>query len=788
MRTRSLETRQVVAAPVINAEVLEADGASLLLRTVALKIGRATPDSLEPLERTFLGETEGRLRIDALSDHVIRVRYAEGGDVPENKTPMVAGELGAPSRSDIDLSEAKAVAPGETTAVYVGVAGGGEVSLSTGALTVTVFLAPFRLEVRDLQGRKICGMGGPEKNHFRNWDSYSTGIARTTEDEAPVAVQNFDLAYDECIYGLGERFIKINKVGQTIDLNMMEALGTTTPRAYKNVPFFVSNKGYGVYFNHSCLMTCWVGSMAATDVQVAAEDDFLDCYVITGSIKEVLARYTDITGKGALPPKWSFGFWQSKISYSSAEETLEIARTLRERGIPCDVIHLDTHWFKEDWYCDLEFAQDRFPDPEALIEDLAKLGIKVSLWQLPYIPEGSKLFDDLKAVGGFVKRADGETYDIGYCQTPGFKGVVGVIDFTNPAARRVYGDALRRLFRLGAKAIKTDFGEFAPLDGVYHDGTSGHRMHNLYPLLYNSVVWPLTKEETGDGIVWARSAWAGNQRYPVHWGGDNSPNFPNMCPEMEGGLSFGLSGFQFWSQDIGGFMGFSSDQLLVRWMQWGMFMSHCRIHGFGDREIYKFAPETERICREYVRLRYRLLPYIYGSAMKCVEESLPMLRALVIEYQDDPNVWSLGDEYLFGDSLLVAPVFTEDGRRRVYLPEGVWTDWWSKERIAGPRWMDVDADIETIPLYIREGGIIPMGPVMNYVDEVRTEKIDLFVSPFETEGHNTFRVPVNDELVDVNYAAVAGEHTVSIGRSAVAFQVHVLGQKNVSVTTRRTET
>jgi alpha-D-xyloside xylohydrolase len=765
MRTRALETKAVVRAAVVSAEVIEVAGSSLVLKTSAPKTRRDDPFSWQA---SFLGQVEGRVRIDVLADNLVRFRYAEGDCVPENRTPMVVGEFTGPSHFQIEGSASPASAREG-------------IRITTAALDILISLNPYRIQISDRGGHKICGIGGPEKNHFARWDSYNTGIAYAVPDESPMATESFDLAHDECIYGLGERFIKLNKVGQTIDLNMTESLGTITPRSYKNVPFFVSNKGYGVYFNHSSLMTYWVGSMTATDVQVAVEDDFLDYYVMTGSIKDVLARYTDITGKGALPPKWSFGFWQSKISYSSAQETLEIARTLRERGIPCDVIHLDTHWFKADWYCDLEFATNRFPDPKSYMEEMAKLGFKISLWQLPYIPEGSKLFDDLKAVGGFVRRADGEIYDIGFCQTPGFSGVVGVIDFTNPEAARVYGDALRRLFRLGAKVIKTDFGEFAPLDGVYHDGTPGHRAHNLYPLLYNRVVWPLTKEETGDGIVWARSAWAGNQRYPVHWGGDSSPNFFNICPQLESGLSFGLSGFQFWSQDVGGFMGLTNDELLIRWMQFGVFNSHVRIHGAGNREIYKFQPETERICRDYIRLRYRLLPYIYGSAMKCVEESLPMLRALVVEYQDDPNVWNLGDEYLFGDSLLVAPIFTEEGRRRVYLPEGVWTDWWSKRRIAGPCWIDVAADIETLPLYVREGGIISMGPVMNYVDEVPTDQIELLVSPFEGDGRSAFRVPVNDELVDVEYVASSGRHTVSISDTAVAFQVHSLGEQDINV-------
>ncbi len=224
------------------------------------------------------------------------------------------------------------------------------------------------------------------------------------------------------------------------------------------------------------------------------------------------------------------------------------------------------------------------------------------------------------------------------------------------------------------KVIKTDFGEAAPLDGVYYDGTPGSHMHNLYPLLYNKAVFEVTREETGAGVVWARSAWAGSQRYPLHWGGDSSPNYANMLPQLEGGLSFGLSGFQFWSQDIGGFHGAIEEKLLIRWMQIGLFNSHSRIHGFGDRELYKFGPETQRICGDYLRLRYRLLPYIYGSARQCVESSLPMTRPLVVEYQHDPTVWNMSDEYLFGDSLLVAPIFSEAPLRQVYLPEGMWTD------------------------------------------------------------------------------------------------------------------
>jgi alpha-D-xyloside xylohydrolase len=792
MNTHLLDTNDVLRASVQSAELLEAGPAHLLLKTVAKvqakrAVSSADSEMLNRQKLAGVGDTvEGRVRIDVLGDTVLRVRYAEGAAVPENATPMVVGAPPPPTRCEIDpdgqpmhldldlapwLKQAGA-APADRRTVVIRTAG----------LRVAVCLNPYRIEVYDATGRRaLCGVGGPEKDNFCNWDTLGTGVCRARTDGAPLAVENFDLAHDECVYGLGERFVKLNKVGQTIDLNMVDALGVTTQRGYKNIPFYLTTKGYGVFFNHSSLMTVWVGSKSAADVQVAAEDDFLDYYLLFGSIRDLLASYSEITGRGALPPPWTFGYWQSKISYKAADETLEIAREMRRHEIPCDVIHLDTFWFKEDWYCDLRFAEDRFPDPKAYLAELAALGIKVSLWQLPYIPEGSRLFAELKAVDGFVKNKEGGIYNCGICFTPGFKGIVGVVDYTNPAAVRVHQAAFRDLFRLGAKVIKTDFGEAAPLDGVYFDGTPGHRMHNLYPLLYNRALFEVTREETGDGVVWARSAWAGNQRYPLHWGGDNSPNWFNMVPQLEGGLSFGLSGFQFWSQDIGGFCGTVNEALLIRWLQLGMFLSHSRIHGFGHRELYKFAPDTMRICRDYIRLRYQLMPYIYGSAARCVRDSLPMARALVVDFQDDPNTWNLGDEYLFGDSLLVAPVCDPTGHRRVYLPAGTWTDWWTGRRLRGGRWLLVKADVETLPLYVREGGLIPMGPVMNYIGEKPVDRITLRLAPFSRDGASSFQVPVNGQWVPVHYRAEKRRHRVSIGRCDVPFDLEVLGRATVEI-------
>jgi len=766
LNTRLLESREVVRGFVKQARVLEADASGLLLETTALFQQHLTRSPAHagansPARELSQGEQRsGRLRIDALSDTILRVRYAEGKAVPANETPMVVGHfngLGGPGRAEARVEPARAL-------------------YQTAGLRVEVGLEPLAISVAGPDGREICAIGGREKNAFAQWDSYNTGICRSARDASPIAAECFALRPHEAIYGMGEQFLRLDKVGQTIDLNMLEAYGIATPRSYKNVPFFMSTRGYGVYLNHSSRITVWVGSLHAADLQIAVEDDFLDYYLIVGDLKQILSQYTDITGKGHLPPLWSFGYWQSKISYRSADETLEIAREMRRAEVPVDVIHLDTHWFEKDWYCDLEFSKERFPDPEAYLKELREMGIRVSLWQLPYIPEGSQLFEDLKAVGGFVKNRDGGIYDVGICMVAGFEGVVGCVDYTNPEARRVHGDHLRRLFDLGARVIKVDFGEMAPLDGVYHDGTPGHRAHNLYPLLYNRTIAEVTEEATGERIIWARSAWAGSQRYPLHWGGDSTANWHNLIPQIEGGLSFGLSGFQFWGQDIGGFMGLTGGSLLIRWMQAGMFLSHCRIHGVGPRELYAFEPEVLRICRDYIRLRYRLLPYIYGSAIDCVERSLPMARALVLEYQDDANVWRLGDQWLFGEALLVAPIADPSDAREVYLPAGRWTDWWTGERHDGGRWIHVEAGLETLPLFVREGAIVPMGPVMNHVGEFPVEEVTLRIAPFAGEGEARFVVPVNDERVAVRYVAAAGSQRLELGPSRVRFDVEVLGE------------
>ena len=765
--TRAVERKEVVRRFALGAELERSGPDELVLRTIDGETSVLTrwPEGATPEPALRVRERElhrGTLRIECASDRIFRVRYAPADRVPENPTPMLQPTFSPPRHVRVIDAPDRVV-------------------LETDAARLVVEKKPLVMRLQDPQGRELCRIGGRERNQLNQWDALNTGVCRTAAARRPIAVECFGLRTQEAVYGFGEKFLRLDKVGQTIDLNMLEATGTTTPRSYKNVPFFWTTSGYGVFFHHSCRITAWVGTLCATDVQVALEDDFLDYWLFAGDPKQILDAYGSVTGRASVPPDWSFGFWQSKISYRSAAEAQEVVRKNRHAGIPMDVLHLDTHWFRRDWFCDLEFDPERFPDPRAFLTGLREEGVKVCLWQLPYIPEGSSFFDELAAVDGFVKRADGSLYDVGICYTPGFEGRVGCIDFTNPAAVRVYQARLARLFALGASAIKVDFGEQAPLDGIYHDGTPGHRAHNLYPLLYTRAVAEATERGTGESIVWARSAWAGSQRYPLHWGGDSSANWENLGPQLAGGLSLGLSGFSFWSQDIGGFFGETGGDLLVRWMQAGAFLSHARIHGMGPRELPDFEPSVRDACRDVLRLRYRLLPYLLASARACAARTLPMARALVVDWPDDPSTWAIADQWLLGEFLLVAPILDSTGRRRVYLPAGTWTDWASGARLEGRRWIERTADVATLPLYVREGGIIPMAHEMEWVGQRPVDELEVILAPFTGEGISTLRVPVGSEEVPIRYTSASGRHRLEVGSTSIRVRVTPIGMPGLHV-------
>ncbi|MFI5186265.1 MAG: TIM-barrel domain-containing protein, partial [Chitinophagales bacterium] len=406
-------------------------------------------------------------------------------------------------------------------------------------------------------------------------------------------------------------------------------------------------------------------------------------------------EYTNITGKSPMPPLWSFGFWMSRITYFSEEDGRRVTALLRQHKVPADVLHFDTGWFGTDWRCDYTFAAGRFKDPARMISDLKKDGFHISLWQLPYFTPKNTLFPELVQKDLVVKDGKG---NLPYEDA--------VLDFSNPETVKWYQEKIGNLLKMGVGAIKVDFGEAAPANGLYHSGRTGFYEHNLYPLRYNKAVADITKQINGENIIWARSAWAGSQRYPLHWGGDAANTNTAMAATLRGGLSFGLSGFSFWSHDIGGFVKTKPEGLYRRWTPFGMLSSHTRSHGAPPTEPWEYGEDFLKSFIAADEMRYKLMPYIYAQAKDCSERGLPMVRALFVEYPKDPGSWLVDDEYLFGSDMLVAPLFESVSERNVYLPPGKWIDYQTGESYDGG-WHNIKAGVIPIVVLIHDGAVIP---------------------------------------------------------------------------------
>ena len=429
-----------------------------------------------------------------------------------------------------------------------------------------------------------------------------------------------------------------------------------------------------------------------------------------------------------MPPLWSFGIWMSRMTYFSADEVEDICHRLRSEHYPCDVIHLDTGWFRTDWLCEWKFNPERFPDPQGFIHRLADNGFKVSLWQLPYVAHGAEQLAEAKANQYISSPADGADTSTGGASNFSALDYAGTIDFTNPAATEWYQDRLLRpLLQMGVKCIKTDFGENIHMNHHYH-AMSPQRLNNIYSLLYQRAAYDVTKEVTGDGIVWARSAWAGCQRYPLHWGGDSASSWDGMAGSLRGGLHFGLSGFAFWSHDVPGFHSAPDfmnspldERVYVRWTQFGVFTSHMRYHGTCKREPWHY-PAIAPIVKRWWKLRYRLIPYIVEQSREACQSGLPLLQALIFRHAADRQAWHVDDEYYFGSDFLVCPVMSGDDTRDVYLPQGQWVNFFTGQRLEGGRWhYAVKTPLSQMPVYVRPGATIPI-----YADDVdSTDQMDL---------------------------------------------------------------
>lgn len=528
------------------------------------------------------------------------------------------------------------------------------------------------------------------------------------------------LGVGEQIYGLGERFGALNKVGQQVSLWNADG-GTSSEQAYKNVSFWLSNRGYGVFIDAPERVELEVGSERSSRVQTSVEGQRLKWYIIYGpSPKEVISRYTSLTGKPNKVPAWSFGLWLStSFTTEYDEKTVNtFIEGMQDRDIPLQVFHYDCFWMPAFQWCDFRFDAKRFPDPKAQITRLKESGLvtKVCVWINSYLAQASPVFKEAAERGYLLKRKNGDIFQWDMWQTG-----MGVVDFTNPDACNWYVECLRKLFDTGVDAIKTDFGERIPSKDVqWHDSSvDPAKMHNYYAFIYNKVVFEALQDRFGkdEAVLFARAACAGTQRFPLQWGGDCESTFEAMAESLRGGFSLGLCGFSFWSVDIGGFEGYPDPTIYKRWVQFGLLCSHSRLHGSNSYRVPwlidnddKSEQGSSAVLRKFTQLKCRLMPYLYSEAMEAIKHGWPVsVRAMALEFPEDKTAWLCDQQFMLGSSILVAPVFEENGEVEFYLPAGKWTSFWDNNVVQGPRWVKEIHAFDTLPLYVREGSILVLG-------------------------------------------------------------------------------
>lgn len=570
-------------------------------------------------------------------------------------------------------------------------------------------------------------------DHFSppRYDALPLGYCKT-EGKNDRATLSFECKLNECFAGTGERFEKMDLSGQTFFLKNQDGQGVNNRRTYKNIPFYLSSRMYGVFYHTTAHSKLSLAGVSTRSVEFMSDQALIDAFIIGGdTVEEILRGYRDLTGYPSMPPLWSFGIWMSRMTYFSADEVNGICDRLRKEHYPCDVIHLDTGWFKTDWLCEWKFNEERFPDPKKFVQDLLKKGFKVSLWQLPYVAEDAEQIDEARKnnyICKLTKQQDSEGSNFSALD------YAGTIDFTSEKATEWYKGLLKRLLDMGVKCIKTDFGENIHMDAEY-ENMSPELLNNLYALLYQKAAYEITKDVTGDGIVWARAAWAGCQRYPLHWGGDSCSSWDGLAGSLRGGLHFGLSGFAFWSHDVPGFHTLPNfmnsvvqDDVYMRWTQFGVFSSHIRYHGTNKREPWHY-PNIAPMVKRWWKLRYKLIPYILRESEKATHSGSTIVQALIFHHPEDNNCWHIDDEYYFGDDFLVAPVMSCDNCRDIYLPEGEWVEFFTGDRFSvsdGGKWLkDIETPLDRMPVFVRKGAVIPVYPEdVDSTDDMDMSKVE----------------------------------------------------------------
>ncbi len=721
---------------------------------VALTSFRQTGQFLDLDASTISGKTYP-IRLSRISDNVWRYTVFPQPSADSALSPVDCHLLESPRSVSVDQTQERLTATGPNSSVRIIK---NPWNLSFISRSGEELLRENQADVDGLGRPFVLPLGGVETDGV---------VCRFT--------QSFYLHPDEALFGLGEKFTPLNKKGQKIDGWNVDALGSTSERSHKNIPLLLSTRGYGIYIHSGARITWELGTQSCQSFTFCVEDTSLDVFVIVDpTLSGLLRHYADLTGHAPVPPKWSFGLWVSSGGTYRDEKTMnELVDGLEKHDLPADVVHIDPWWMKWRSYCDFQWDRVAFPHVEQFIGKLNARQLHICLWEHPYISVESKLFDVGTQRRYFVKRPDGTDYVIQYGlslaprpdgivreSTPenSWNAPVAIIDLTNPEAYRWFQDLHRPILRMGVDVFKTDFGEDIPADAEFYNGKNGSVMHNLYPLLYNQAVFEVTEQEKGRGIVWSRSGTAGNQRYPVCWSGDPAADFESLACTIRGGLSVGLSGIPFWSNDIGGYRGTPSPDLYIRWAQFGLLCSHSRMHGDSPREPWKFGEAAVAIVRRYVRLRSTLFPYLYSCAHEASATGIPVLRAMPLSFQSDINTYDKDLQYLLGPWLLVAPIYTADGARHVYLPEGEWIDFWTLELHHGPKSLWVEAALDTLPLYIKSGAIIPMKREDNRIPDAPIDPMVLEIYPtdhsfyelLEDEGNSRIRCTRSSTGIDIS--------------------------------------
>lgn len=648
----------------------------------AFNTNGAQPRRMRMLDFPFTAyenDPDLKFKIDFVTPRTVRIRMLTTPVEPKpSASVMLAGEPG----KDTSWKAAETA----DNIVYTGPHG-----------TLQINRNPWRIVLKDKTGRILCQTAALSDADSTQVKYTPFSFIKRGSDNARRINPVFTLAAGEMIFGCGESATGLNKAGQKVNLFVTDPQGPETDQMYKPIPFFMSNRGYGMFMHTSAPVTCDFGATYIGLNKLFMGDENLDLFVFFGEPKDILDEYTDLVGKPGMPPLWSFGTWMSRITYFSEKEGYDVAANIRKHKYPCDVIHFDTGWFDVDWQCDYEFSKNRFRNPGQMLKDLRSQGFHVCLWQLPYFTPKNRYFPELIEKNMYVKNGNGELP---------YEDVA--LDFSNPETVKWYQDKLAGLLRLGVSAIKVDFGEAAPLNGIYASGKSGWYEHNLYPVRYDKAVSDITRQLHNENIMWARAAWAGSQRYPLHWGGDAATTNTGMLGTLRAGLSFGLSGFSFWSHDMGGFVKSTPEDLYCRWLPFGFLTSHTRAHGAPPTEPWLYdSKRVQDVFRRSAEMKYRLMPYVYAQAKECTEKGLPMLRALFVEFPDDPGAWRVDDEYLFGSQILVAPLL-ESGitGRTVYLPAGKWIDYQTGKTYESG-WHRIEAGTLPIIMLVRDGSVLP---------------------------------------------------------------------------------